>query len=60
MWHLRWFETALSEPDTDMRLFGKPEANGERRMGVCLARGLSIEDAKAKAIRAAQAIHYTL
>jgi len=54
------FETALSEPDTDMRLFGKPEVNGERRMGVCLARGSSIEEAKAKAIRSAQAIRYTL
>jgi len=54
------FEKALSEVDTDMRLFGKPEVNGERRMGVCLARGSSIEDAKAKAIRSAQSIRYTL
>lgn len=29
---------ALSEPDTAIRLFGKPEINGTRRMGVCLAR----------------------
>jgi len=53
-------EQALSEPDTDMRLFGKPEVNGERRMGVCLARAASIEEAKAKAIRAAKAVRYTL
>lgn len=32
-------EEALSQPDTQLRLFGKPEVNGERRMGVCLARG---------------------
>ena len=29
---------ALSEPDTALRLFGKPEVNGQRRMGVALAR----------------------
>ncbi len=28
---------ALSEPDTALRLFGKPEVNGQRRMGVALA-----------------------
>lgn len=53
-------EEALSEPDTELRLFGKPEVNGERRMGVCLARGASVEEAKAKAIRSARTIHYTL
>lgn len=46
-------ESALSEPDTQLRLFGKPEVNGERRMGVCLAKGSSIEEARAKANRAA-------
>ena len=48
---------ALSEPDTAIRLFGKPEINGTRRMGVCLARDESIEAARAKATRAAQAVH---
>jgi len=47
---------ALSEPDTAIRLFGKPEINGQRRMGVCLARDESIEAARAKATRAAQAV----
>ncbi len=47
---------ALSEPDTAIRLFGKPEINGTRRMGVCLARDESVELARAKATRAAQAI----
>lgn len=31
-------EAALAEPDTQLRLFGKPEVAGRRRMGVCLAR----------------------
>ncbi len=49
-------EEALSEPDTQLRLFGKPEVNGERRMGVCLAKGSTIEEARAKANRAAAKI----
>lgn len=49
-------ETALSEPDTQLRLFGKPELMGRRRMGVALARGTSIEDAREKARRAAGSI----
>jgi phosphoribosylglycinamide formyltransferase 2 len=53
-------EKALSEEDTQLRLFGKPEVQGERRMGVCLAKGKTIEEARAKANRAAVAIHYTL
>lgn len=53
-------ESALSEPDTQIRIFGKPEVNGERRMGVCLARGESIESARAKANRAASNISYGL
>lgn len=53
-------EDALSETDTQVRLFGKPNVNGERRMGVCLARGKSIEEAREKANRAAKHITYTL
>jgi len=53
-------EEALSEPDTQLRLFGKPEVNGERRMGVCLAKGKSIEEARAKANYAAGLVKYTL
>lgn len=53
-------ELALSEPDTQLRLFGKPEVNGERRMGVCLAKGKSIEEARAKANRAAAQVNYSL
>ena len=47
---------AMAEPDTALRLFGKPEVSGQRRMGVALARGESIEAARAKALRAATAI----
>lgn len=52
-------EKALALPDTQIRLFGKPEVRGERRMGVCLARGASIEDARKKANAAAANINYT-
>ena len=51
---------ALSEPDTALRLFGKPQVVGQRRMGVALARDASIELARAKAVRAAQAVSVTL
>ena len=51
-------EKALGDPDTQIRLFGKPEVRGERRMGVCLARAESIEKAREKANKAAAAISY--
>jgi len=44
---------ALAEPDTMLRLFGKPEVRGHRRMAVTLARDIDIESARAKALRAA-------
>ncbi len=44
---------ALAEPDTMLRLFGKPEINGKRRMAVTLARDESVDTARAKARRAA-------
>ena len=53
-------EKALSEENTQLRLFGKPEVIGERRMGVCLARGKTIEEARAKANRAAGSVSWTL
>jgi phosphoribosylglycinamide formyltransferase 2 len=51
---------ALSEPDTALRLFGKPEVDGQRRMGVALARDGSIDAARAKATRSAQAVKVEL
>lgn len=50
----------LAEPDTQLRLFGKPEVAGQRRMGVVMARGGTVEAAKEKAIRASEAITVTL
>ncbi|MCX8490806.1 MAG: formate-dependent phosphoribosylglycinamide formyltransferase [Cyclobacteriaceae bacterium] len=49
-------DMALNEPDTQLRLFGKPEVNGERRMGVCLAKGDTIEEARTKANAASSAV----
>ena len=40
---------ALNRPDTQLRLFGKPEVSGQRRMGVALARGGSLEEARHRA-----------
>lgn len=45
-------EEVLAEPGTDMRIFGKPEVHGHRRMGVILATAESVEGAKEKAERA--------
>ena len=42
-------ERALAEPDTALRLFGKPEVRGRRRMGVTLALAQSIEQARDRA-----------
>ena len=52
-------EAALTEPDTALRLFGKPEVRGKRRMGVTLARAATLDEARAKARRAAAAITTT-
>ncbi len=41
-------ENVLSEPDTQMRIFGKPEVKGHRRMAVLLARGKDISEAREK------------
>jgi phosphoribosylglycinamide formyltransferase 2 len=47
---------ALRQPDTALRLFGKPSVHGHRRVGVTLARGESIEAARQLAREAAEAI----
>jgi len=49
-------ERALEEPDTQLRLFGKPEVKGRRRMGVTLALGENVEQARDRARRAATAL----
>jgi phosphoribosylglycinamide formyltransferase 2 len=53
-------EAALVEPDTSLRLFGKPMVEGHRRVAVTLARGSSIDEARAKARRAAEALRVEL
>lgn len=52
-------DDALRAPDTQLRLFGKPEVRGERRMGVALALGDSLEEAreKARTVAAAVTVH---
>jgi len=58
----RYFNVAeaLSRPDTQLRIFGKPAVKGRRRMAVTLARDEDIESAKAKAITAANALRVEL
>ena len=53
-------DQALASPDTELRLFGKPEVDGERRMGVALARADTIEAARARARAAADAVMVAL
>jgi phosphoribosylglycinamide formyltransferase 2 len=53
-------QQALSEPDTQLRLFGKPAVNGKRRMGVALARAETIDAARAKACRTSNAVDVQL
>lgn len=46
-------ERALAVPDTEIRLFGKPVSFPRRRMGVALARGATVAEARARALEAA-------
>ena len=45
-------EEVLSEPGVQLRIFGKPEVKGHRRMGVLLAKAGSVEEAKEKVEKA--------
>lgn len=53
-------EAALVAPQTALRLFGKPRVEGQRRVGVTLARGADIDAARATARDAAAAIQIAL
>jgi len=53
-------DAALAEPDVQLRLFGKPAVKGLRRMGVALARGEDVEQARAKANASSSAVQVTL
>jgi phosphoribosylglycinamide formyltransferase 2 len=52
--------SALAAPDTSVKLFGKPEVAGKRRMGVGLARGATVNEARAKACAVSQSVDITL
>ena len=51
---------ALAEPDTQLRIFGKPAVKGRRRMAVTLARADTLEAAVARAVRAAKCLRIEL
>ncbi len=53
-------DQALGEADTALRLFGRPEVRGKQRMGVGLALGASLEEARAKARRVVEAVQVHL
>ena len=50
---------ALAQPDTQLRLFGKPDIDGRRRMGVAMAQAESIEQAIDKANHVANTVNVT-
>ena len=52
-------DKVLSEADTDLRLFGKPEVKGIRRMGVALAKAPTVENAVEKAVNAIKQLKIT-
>lgn len=49
-------EKALAEDGVQIRIFGKPEVKGHRRMGVLLAWADTVEEARAKTARAYEAL----
>ena len=53
-------DQVLAEPQTDIRLFGKGELNGHRRLGVLLARDVSVKKALEKVNRAYEKLAFTL
>ena len=53
-------EAVLAEPGTQLRIFGKPEVRGHRRMGVILATDTTVDAAREKAERAYQALRVSV
>ena len=47
---------ALAIPTADLRLFGKPESFERRRMGVALALGATVDEARERARQAASRV----
>lgn len=56
----RGVAAALSAPATGLRLFGKPEVKGRRRLGVALARGDTLDEARARARGVAAAVRISV
>lgn len=54
--HYHLLDAALAEPNTQLRLFGKPEVAGHRRLGVALASADTIEEARVKTQRITDAV----
>lgn len=54
------FTQALAVPQTDIRLFGKPEVSGQRRMGVALARSFDVESAINKGLNVIKCVKIAL
>jgi phosphoribosylglycinamide formyltransferase 2 len=52
-------DKVLNIPGTDLRLFGKPEVNGIRRMGVALAKAPTVKEAIKKAVNAINQLKIT-
>lgn len=53
-------DKALAEINTQLRLFGKPDVSGKRRMGVALARGTEVGHARRKALNVIKSIKVTI
>lgn len=53
-------DKVLEEPGVQMRIFGKPEIHGHRRMGVILATADTVDEARAKAERAYEKLNITI
>jgi phosphoribosylglycinamide formyltransferase 2 len=53
-------DKALAEINTQLRIFGKPEVSGQRRMGVALARGTEVGHARRKALHVIEAIDVSI
>lgn len=53
-------DKALAVPETHLRLFGKPECRGHRRLAVVVASGDSVDEAKDRARQAASEVKITL
>jgi len=53
-------DVALSEPESQIRLFGKPICEGQRRLAVCLATAGTIDEARERARRMAESVQIAL